>query len=705
MFAPRFASAILTLTLVLAGVVFVAPVEAQATTDIEDFESYDAGSLPCTPQSFVAPCTTAKGFAYTQTAGSYQVSASHFYPDSGTQGFAVNGQSYFGSGGQNLCAEPVRVSMKGLNGANFMVIGAVTPDGSTSSRSYDFFFFSLAPGGQGYAALRATNFVNSGSGTVVGQTANMIFTNSFSANTWYDFTIYCHGEANAGSMTLYSPQAAAIGNAPVSSSVGANAGTNYQVSQYLRLVGGASQYFDNIETVKLSTVETTPNGPELTVVGLTGMDVDSSGTTLIIRTHDAAGNTQDNVRTYSAATLATPGNVENSECNRLRGVTAMREYVAFLECNDGEETDVDFVKIRDANLGPPDRPQLCDSGFCTADIDANELAGDQSAAYEIAGIQEFPFDYSENCDDFLCGDGQVYTAFAFSFTDGYVGVATYTWNNNADDKSQIQRISVGPTDTVADQICTVQDTDGQSYLYAANSDAQAKGFSVDFTVDHGVIAAGTVAVNLQEVFSGSAITSGPMGIACGENRFAVITGTTLSVWERGANTPICTRTVASVPSAGLTMSGDGEWVAWIEGTTMRVGSANPNGSPANANRDAVAACGAVATAEIPTGTFVQIDTDGTAQIVWIATTVRVRANNAVYLLTTGNATACNPGDIGCGPGGSSTATGTSGAGSGVFGFGATGNLIAALATVVGFLVIGYAMTSRRRTNDDESEDD
>lgn len=493
----------------------------------------------------------------------------------------------------------------------------------------------------------------------------------------------------------------------------------------------------NFDNIGLGTpppiVANTPAGPVITVVGLTGFDVDRSGTTAILRTHDAAGNTQDNVRTYDAQTLSSPGNVLNSECNRLSGVAALANYVTFFECDGGQAGDVDFVKIRSASLGDPVLPTFCSEGidFCDTDIDANELAGCQGFQdgspddcdsndfqLDLVEIDEIPFDYSAFCNangDFSsdtasrlngepCGTRDaVYFAWGATFEDGYVGVVTYAMNRGADDKSQFTKIQVGPNTSTIDQICVVQDSDGLSYLYAAEGSSQMKGYALNFDIEAGgQVDASTLNVEMVPLFPGTAQTSAATAVACGEEKFVTAQPNgNLCIFARDSGSPLVCRTVSAVPEGGVAMSGDGNYIAWVEGSTLRVGCAKVGGCPATSVRDAAAIGAVVATGTVPTGTFRAIKMDANANSVWIATDVRVQHYNAVFQATTGNATACLPGDVGCGPTPTGGPTGTGGPGqpnssdNGLLGVSARDSILGGLAVTLGVGILGYGMTRRK----------
>lgn len=434
--------------------------------------------------------------------------------------------------------------------------------------------------------------------------------------------------------------------------------------------GGVTDgYFDNLAISGYGS-PTVPAGTSVTVVNLAGGDVDASGDIIIARTNDAPPSNTGNIRTYDAGTLTSLATPFDSECGRTHGVNALRSnsgerYVVFLSCINNAP-NVDFVSIRNAALGAPDTPSVCSgTGFCIQDVPDTELAGDSDQHYEFLSMEEFPMDYSRTTGGLL-NDLAIYMAFAVSTTAGEIGIVTYVMNNNGDDKSQITLQNIAGAANPVDQICTVRDSTGDSYLYGSDSASQVKGYKVVFDQENTITGgqAPTLSVDMDLVFQGTAATSGPRGIGCGEGKLAILNTDKITLWNRTSDgvhtgpyvtigncgTPSITcipKTFGATPVEGVTMSGDGRWVAYVESgfvhfisTTNR---AAQNGIPALKQGEEVAQ------AALPTGNFKGVQLKGNGGSAWVFTDVRIQLYSLLFQYTTGTDAACNPGDIGCGP--------------------------------------------------------
>lgn len=390
--------------------------------------------------------------------------------------------------------------------------------------------------------------------------------------------------------------------------------TNSAAGSYNRLV-----YVDDIE-ISGGTADIA-SSQSISVSNLVGFDVDPSGTTAIARLD--AGN---NVSSYSAGTLASSPTVIETNCNRFHGVAALRDYVSLLHCVAGDAGDVDQLQIRTSSLATPSFDACTGGSFCTANLNDEDLAGPQDDQLEITGMDAYPFDYSVASD----AGNAVYAAWGFSTLDGRAGVMTYVWRNNFPDNTNVALVTVDPSGGVTDQVCTTIDNDGTSYLYTASDNSNVRGYRVDFDQQSGsVINAPTLDVSLAQVFPGTASTSGPIGVACGEGRFAALTPTTVSVWDRGSNSPVfpAITGLAGTSSGGVALSDDGEWLAYLDTDGVHVLVAD-NGTE-------------VALLTPPAGTFRGLELHGAGSYAWVATSDNI-ARYDIYQSTTGQDTAYDP---------------------------------------------------------------
>jgi hypothetical protein len=656
---------------------------------IEGFENVTFPNPP------ISPYYTFTSVAGTGASGGFSIASENVptgapAPESGDQTLRV--QLASGTGGHsysvrfnlgtNLCEGNGPGGTRTVDVSFWFAAGALT----TSIGLYD----TVAGSSAAVNAYQSTGGADSA--TFTGASSANLGTDFFVSNAWNRIGISCSDSAatfayyNYGTSSTLTRTAAAFNPTELRITNTAN-------------TGAGSVYIDRINFgAPPAITQTSAEGPSLTVEALAGFDVDRTGTTLIARTGGAPDNEQY-VRTYQAGTLATPGNSVDTDCNRIGGVAALVGYTAFFDCDETTPGQVDHLKIRSDSLGDADIPAFCLEGggsFCVQDIDANELAGCQgpnddspdsctgsSFQYDIVGLTEVPFDYSAGCDaggtSFFTGTnsalhGQecgsrdaIYMAFGATFENGYVGVITYTMNRNGDDKSQITRVQLGPSGTVINQMCVVQDPDGKSYLYAAQSSADVRGWRLDFSIVPGgafPAPGSSLTVNMVPVFTGTAQTTNPVGVACGNGKFATLQANgNLCVFARGGASPLfpC-RSVSSAHSGSLAMAGNSNYVSWVEGTSVRTMCAIAAGCPATTHRAAAAAGALVAQSTIPSETVVATKLDGHGNSLWVATTVKIRLYNSLYQLTSGNATACLPGDVGCGQGGPNIGNPTGGAG-------------------------------------------
>ncbi|HUR61575.1 MAG TPA: hypothetical protein VM286_04345 [Candidatus Thermoplasmatota archaeon] len=371
------------------------------------------------------------------------------------------------------------------------------------------------------------------------------------------------------------------------------------------------------------TTATTGSVPPITIAGITGMRVDPTGNTLIIRQNE-------NVRTYAAGTLAALG-VSDTYCNiRLGGIASAASHVLYLACDPDDADVVQSFNIRSPSLGTPTQPSVCNgAGFClteipdAAGIASGALAGNHDGDIHLASFEHFPITYSNYQDGFL-DDDAVWMAFAFTTLEGKVGVVTYVMNNDGTDKSDAATYSIAGQ--APDQMCLVRDTRGttagNSYLYASSTSSNVRGFRVDFANGHSATNEHSMIPTLASVFAGTQATAGARGIACGEGKFAILGNTSVTIWNRTADQPYITTTVGisagnTPASHAIIMSSDGGWV-FYRGTDDRIHMVNTT-------------TGTTLPTSIiaPTGTFIDLQTHGHGCTIWYSTQGTVDAYNLV----------------------------------------------------------------------------
>lgn len=496
--------------------------------------------------------------------------------------------------------------------------------------------------------------------------------------------------------------------------------TNWDMALYANMGGfgsgcspctnGAQIYIDDITITGGDTfVPTVAFAAQSTNLGtINGFDVDAGGQTAIVRLGGSlvsGSHYTQAVRTLDASTLAGSSTLETN-CNRVNGVDTIGGFTISMVCSASNAAVMDHWAIRNAALTNPDLPQLCKDGdFCDLDLAADSvagqgaLAGDQSVMSHVVDTQAFPYDFSVGSHS---SDGldHVFAAWGVSLYDGTVGVLAYTWQNNGIDNSNVRTTSLTSTAQAADQLCTIQDPNGFQYLYASSSTSNAKGWRVDMTREDGSAVPPvhpSLSVDaLTPSFPGTSSTANAAGVACGFHRFAVLTTSNVQLFLRNATSAYGTIPIVSgAQPAGITMSLDGEYVAWVSSSKWHV---------AHASNGTIAAEGTM-----PAGTFCGMRLNGHASQLWTCTGGLV-TRFAIYPYTTGADVGFNVGTEGSPgqrtPGGSvatatSTSTGSS-AGGGVVNLGSTlANLIGSGALVLGCVVVGFGLTSNKRRRREE----
>lgn len=306
--------------------------------------------------------------------------------------------------------------------------------------------------------------------------------------------------------------------------------------------------------------------------GIVGFDVDVSGSWGIIRTDGGA-----TVQTFPATTLVGGANTIDSNCARVDGVAALPDHVTFLKCEDGDPSTVESFNIRAGNLGSPDKGDGC-AGFCVDEIQVagigGELAGDQQDNREIGDVAGYPFDYSEVREPAGGSVRHVHMAWAFSTTEGEIGVVTYTHiANPVQDNSAIEFRAIG-NQAVTQLASCHSKTDGDDYLYGAAASGAIKGYRVVFQETKSSNRA-VLEVALENLALDSGMTSNGNGVSCGGDR--LIISRTVGAFEQvraferdasGVHQEIWTHDGLAVPDRGVFMSGDGAFAGYINGSQV-----------------------------------------------------------------------------------------------------------------------------------------
>jgi len=455
---------------------------------------------------------------------------------------------------------------------------------------------------------------------------------------------------------------------------------------------GPGQWVDNINFPAGAPASFTTT---VAVTNLVGFSVDSTGTNLLAAT--TGGTT---VNTFAAATLTSLA-TEAEVCSGKYGF-AGPVNVAYPHCSSS--TTIDAMRIRTPQLTTPsDACAWCETTLTEAAI-INPGSQNQ---LQIQGVSDFPIDYSRVDDSGTV----VNVGFAWRATgtsgDGTIGVSDIAFNHGGTPDTHFAVVSVGSQ--LPNSMCIVRDPDappgtsGKDYIYENVLNENVKGYLVSFSQSLGGTFNGAFQPAFTQIFPGTSATANARGIACGIGHFAILNLNQLTVWKcrTGCTAPILTIPgITAGASNGVTMSEDGKWVSWVDGTTWSVACADtacPNGHTLGQ---------IVATGPVESGTYIGNQLQGAGTQLWIGTSTSISRYD-IHASTTGNDTVFNPPCSGAScniPGGSSsTNSGTGGllglnpanldpTGSGNP---VTGGFFEAVLLILGFAVAGTAIIPGR----------
>lgn len=432
-----------------------------------------------------------------------------------------------------------------------------------------------------------------------------------------------------------------------------------------------------------------PGSASASVPGLVGFDVDEEGTFVLAR------NNTGFARAFTANALTNTGNLD-TRCNRVDGVQATPVVLAFLTC-DADTADSHYVTFRHADMAPISAKELFDGAcdFCETTIDLTKFSESEVHlnSREIHEMAAFPFSFNHcptACDTFLNGRTRAAAAWAWSASNGKVGVATYTNIKNSPDAHwRFAAATFGAY--TPDEICTFFVHD-DNFVAAAGQGQSTKLWKVTYAQDTD----GQVTPYM-ESYAGSLPAA--RGIACASDGRFLLTGQEGSSWvvhayDAANGTSLWTRNLtAPGGKRGVAVSWDGRWYAALEGRSILVGSL-ANGS-VNAH------------VGIPTGSFNNVKLGPHGDDLWVATDAYV--NRTLLAGVPGEAggcvTNCKPTLFkvapGLTPGGSDAAVATFARGKGVLGriIPGAGNpgveLFLSLLTILGAAAIAVRLTGGR----------
>lgn len=303
------------------------------------------------------------------------------------------------------------------------------------------------------------------------------------------------------------------------------------------------------------------------VTGLVGFDVDKIGENIIVRTNGGG-----KVEAYNAVSLQQVGVIDTPNCVQFDGVSAIRTHLAYIDCKtDGT---VDVIKIASPSLGPPAKPSGCGEQ-CTSTLDDEGWPDSITIPNELKEMKIIGntglYTFSTN------NNNHVTVAFAFSDFHGNVGVWAATYNNDANDEDDIEKVLFDTTASPdISQLCywrTAESDDklgavtpyGATKIFDIIVNAQKEAFKTTYQAD----------VSIFATFTNAATYSQSNGIDCATDRAIVkrTTGDVYLFYPYGPNMGSLLHPPFSTTDTGprgVAMSADGNWAAYKDGANIQI---------------------------------------------------------------------------------------------------------------------------------------
>jgi len=632
----------------LAGLVNLVPSYHAQMVVTQTFDGFLDGRKPCTPDTFVSPCSTTN-YVYSEV-GSGSVAVETGISDGSGKALTISASGpniLFDAQPSNQCGPSISFALAtSVSSVQFPEVAITTPgtfgfSGSNPSTSTTYVVVFTGTN-HNHAFLQASLRTNGASGATY-TTPDLIFAASNPvANQFYHFTVTCPASlATGGNAVLYSPEAAALGTSTTQVTVGANAGTSSALNTRIEFLSTAAQsYVDSLifaggagAGVVIPTVDaaaTTTN-----TMTLIGFDVDPMKRVVIAR--ESSGGTSK-IDTFDPDTLVLQGvSPLTNSCNKIDGVMAWntqpsdtRGYAGFLDCTVSP-TSSNFLKIRNPLLGDPDQAgTLCEGtspNFCDFDLQTqtggdvcpgattNSLPGGSTA---IGNIASAPISWTNgqtqtdvvNVDNVLIG-------FAFSDTsNGNIGLWAIQQNHNEPDESCGVSTAFG-SPSATKQICTWRSDDGHDYMTAVSDSVSALTWrtDVDRTAKN-IFAPNSFTqpnVVLTQVYPHQSPFNLNVGVACAGSYNYVLTsgGTVAAVKVLGSNLGMKWQISGAIATQrGIAVSRDNLRVAYTSDST--------HVTIANATTGTI-----LGTVVIPSGTFKEMRLDDAANNLYIATSTKI----------------------------------------------------------------------------------
>jgi len=306
----------------------------------------------------------------------------------------------------------------------------------------------------------------------------------------------------------------------------------------------------------------------VTVPGLVGFSVDREGTQVLAR------NDTGYVRAFTGSSLVNTGNLD-TRCSRNDGVFATPTVLAFITCDVPPPSQVPpahYIMFRLADMVPQTAQQLFGNhcNFCETTIDLRHFGEVEVAlnTSEFREVASFPFSFTTctaGCGGAIGGHWGATASWAWSATNGRIGVATYTNVRTTSDAHWHVAADVLGAVT-ADQLCTFN-LGPDDYLGAAIHGQPTKIWKVTYSVG----GEGARVPHMERV----QVLPSARGIACGAGH-VLLTSLENAAWVVRSYDLVNGTQRGTFPLTGagavrgVTMSSDGDFGAFVEGSATRI---------------------------------------------------------------------------------------------------------------------------------------
>lgn len=397
----------------------------------------------------------------------------------------------------------------------------------------------------------------------------------------------------------------------------------FGILQSANLEGGGQIKLDNVTYIATTVAEAFEATSTVTATELLSFDLSPSDTFVSANT-----NSGEFIRTYTlgGATGEELGNFD-TDCtnNVIHGHVALTNQVIFFDCDSGTN-EVESLKILTKQMTTPDVnvycPNCVDAETTTVDID--NISGDDENLFEdIHAISYGPqveggfLSWQVMVQD---DEGRVNTLTLFQRTGCTSGQCNEPTQNNVNR----DLFQYGGT-TTAFEICTQPAGTGtlstdEAIGYAVDSSFAGAGFTL--TKEVGISGFGSsVMWTIDETFAGPSGFNFAADVDCADALPRLVAGKSGAVSLINTDTAgtLCTTTAITV--SDVTISKDGEWYAYADSGADRAYIYNAT------------SCEQVASIDLPSGTFKEIELDSFGQNIYAATSTTI-ARYEIYTATT-----------------------------------------------------------------------